>query len=651
MSTHDVVPDESEYALTYGQLLDAVCADLPGIRMPGIRSPQERNHRAAVGAWLKWLELGLGAVIGAEFMDDFSARLTDFEAAEISRGIGRATLRDRRYLLNRIRKRYLQLCSGHLPRSFAEALDALLRASPLTAREVSERTGIQAQLLSLWRRGHVTPNSRTRDLEELERCLGAAPGTLSARLPRAPTGTRTIQPAERTTRFRERMRKLASLAPYRLSYHSAAFQEEWRALLQYKTSELPSLKRQPQGRWRPKSRLLTKAQEPAWAHTLPDGRRVPSAYKWLVNVSHFLGWLTLPAAQGGKDVPLEEAQSLAWLARADLVLAFLRWLSQRSGGANGHTLGFIDTVNALIHPTTGFLTQQPAFRAKLPVALRPTGDWAAYCRASYQQLREARGVLCSSAVQTRDVEEPIQELLALKNPILPLLQMLERMRKAMPPRSAPLRRAQHQRDMLLIALLVSNPLRISHYIFMCVEHGHDAYLYRTSDGAWRIRSTYEAFKNGAAMAKRARGHAQSASRYDVEVAHFVTPYLESYLAEGRKLLLAGRTSALLFVGQSTSPVEPLLSLDARVQELTARYIPDSPGFRAHAVRHLVATAFLRKFPRDYVRLAHLLCDSLETVLRIYAHLEQDETLLDWGAEVGTLTQTVHQPAQALTPMN
>jgi len=251
-------------------------------------------------------------------------------------------------------------------------------------------------------------------------------------------------------------------------------------------------------------------------------------------------------------------------------------------------------------------------------------------------------VLCSSAVQTRDVEEPIQDLLALRNPVLPLLEMLERMREATPPCSAPLRRAQHQRDMLLIALLVSNPLRISHYIFMCIKRDHDAYLHRISDGAWRIRSTYEAFKNGDAMAKRARGHAKSASRYDVEVAPFVAPYLEAYLNDGRKLLLGGRKSALLFVGQSAAPVEPLLSLDARVQELTARYIPGSPGFRAHAVRHLVATAFLRQYPRDYVRLAHLLCDSLETVLRIYAHLEHDETLSDWGDALGSLTRSMRR---------
>jgi site-specific recombinase XerD len=110
----------------------------------------------------------------------------------------------------------------------------------------------------------------------------------------------------------------------------------------------------------------------------------------------------------------------------------------------------------------------------------------------------------------------------------------------------------------------------------------------------------------------------------------VNPYLERYLAEGRPALLKGKDSSLVFVGQKGNPEEPLNSLDVRLQYITSQYLPNSPGFRAHSMRHLVTTAWLIEHPRDYVRAAHMLFDSLQTVLRVYGHLETGETLADWG---------------------
>ena len=390
------------------------------------------------------------------------------------------------------------------------------------------------------------------------------------------------------------------------------------------------MKRQPQARWRAKAHTLVRCLKPAWSCTLADGRRVPSAYKWFVNLSHFLGWLTLPASHGGKALDIREVQTLAWVARADLVLDFLRWMSARSGGANGHTLAFLDTVNSLIHPKTGYLTQQAQFSSRLPEEYRPAGDWSAHCATAFWQLKEARAVLHRSAVQTRDPEEAIAPLLALRNPVKPLIDMLDAMEQAMPAHTAPLRRAEHQRDMLLVAMLLSNPLRISHFIFMRTAAGRASNLYRTAEGVWHLRYPYDAFKNGDARAKRKSGSARSGSVYDVEVGEFVNPYLERYLAEGRPALLKGKDSSLVFVGQKGNPEEPLNSLDVRLQYITSQYLPNSPGFRAQSVRHVVTTAWLIEHPRDYVRAAHMLFDSLETVLRVYGHLETGETLADWG---------------------
>ena len=129
------------------------------------------------------------------------------------------------------------------------------------------------------------------------------------------------------------------------------------------------------------------------------------------------------------------------------------------------------------------------------------------------------------------------------------------------------------------------------------------------------------FKNGRTTARK---------RYDVKVADIAWPYIERYLAEGRPLLLGGQQSRYLLVGQHAGVDAPVSNLDDRLQVLTVRYIPGSPGFRAQAMRHLVATAWLKAHPRDYVTVALLLNDTLATVIKKYSHLETADGLSTYG---------------------
>lgn len=43
----------------------------------------------------------------------------------------------------------------------------------------------------------------------------------------------------------------------------------------------------------------------------------------------------------------------------------------------------------------------------------------------------------------------------------------------------------------------------------------------------------------------------------------------------------------------------------------------------HAFRHLVATDWLSQHPNDFLTVAELLNDKLDTVIRNYAHLKRD----------------------------
>ena len=77
-------------------------------------------------------------------------------------------------------------------------------------------------------------------------------------------------------------------------------------------------------------------------------------------------------------------------------------------------------------------------------------------------------------------------------------------------------------------------------------------------------------------------------------------------------------------------------LSHHLAKLTKRLIPGCGGIRSHAFRHLVATDWLTRFPNDFLTVAELLHDSLEVVLRDYAHLKKDSAFSRYEAHVNRM---------------
>lgn len=114
------------------------------------------------------------------------------------------------------------------------------------------------------------------------------------------------------------------------------------------------------------------------------------------------------------------------------------------------------------------------------------------------------------------------------------------------------------------------------------------------------------------------------------------PLVDSYVEEYRETLLGDISSPYFFVGDEEG--EMWEGLSKTVLKLTRRYIPGSPGFSAHAMRHLVATDWLRKHPDDFLTVAELLNDKLETVLNEYAHLRRDDSFSRYESYMDSITQ-------------
>lgn len=158
---------------------------------------------------------------------------------------------------------------------------------------------------------------------------------------------------------------------------------------------------------------------------------------------------------------------------------------------------------------------------------------------------------------------------------------------------------------------MSNPLRCKNIVTMTYKSDNSGNVYQSSNGRWRVRISGGGFKN------RSRVGGQV---YDVPVASWLEPMLSDYVKYFRPVLIKEKTADYLFL---TCFGNRLDTLSNQVSRITKRFIPGCPGFRPHAFRHLVATDWLMKHPNDFLTVAELLNDTIEVVMKNYAHLKKD----------------------------
>ena len=610
-------------ALTYGALLEGLRSSTTEVDATGVDSPVTRNRRTALRRFMQSAGVSETELVGGELSDDFIASLATYERWESRQGTATTTIRSRCSHLRHIQRHCLarpQRDAG----AFATVLDRAIAAAGRPLTWLAKQSGICANSLSQWRRGLSTPGRMRKNLSRLETCLGLRAGELLDTLPtRAahPTGYGAAERAQ-TTRFRENLRARMAERPFSLPAATEALKREWHQLLSYKTADLPLLHRGRRAKWRAKPARMCKPMRPEWACTLTDGRVCPSALAMWVQVRQFLGWLQLDVRQGGAGLAPDVTQTLARLADAQRIVAFVDWRAQRAGGLNMGALSFLNAVNSLLHPTTGWLTQSHWLSDAAQDLLRESGtSWAEHCARTFERLKAFTQTVAESARPTRDVQEALQPLLDTGDPVALLHQMLESMERDMPEATQPVRRAIHQRDIAMVTLLFIQPLRIGQ--LTALEYGPrtDRNLLRSNCG-WRLQCCDERYKNGTTtMAKGLK----------VELDSSASMALDRYVREGRATLLAGRESRYFFVGMGRwDPATPCENLEDRLQILTRRYIPGCAGFRGHGWRHLLATAWLLEHPEDYATVADLLGDTVQTIERAYRHVERANSVKRFG---------------------
>ncbi len=590
---------------------------------------QYRNHVSTLNSFLAHVGKTVQNRVGVELGTGFDSAVTAYLK---SLALAPRTIRDRRAHLRLVQQLYQVVLIGTQSRKEATSFSAELRAaiskSGLAPKTLARRADASTSAVQRWLAGAL-PNARgIPSLRRLEAQLGLPRDylvKLSEKEQCAPGGELQVGAIS----FRERLPALrASAVVLGESELCPEFLAEWWTLYEYKTASMPVLERHPKGTWR-----CIPAEQALEMGALATRRGMVCATAAMVIEAFrgFLGVVTrLGRDFGGYAEVAQGMQSLAWCAVPHALSAYLDHVTQRAEGQrHGKQRTFCSTVAALVRPETGFLWQQPHLRLRLPEGVRPVDDeaWRAMCARSHRLLRDYRA---SATDISRDPKEPIAHLLELEQPLKPILDAIAKLDAAAakaPPGGDT--EARMRRDALLLAMLLSNPLRIRTFITMTWSTDGKGMLRGNAVAGWRIHLRPQHIKNG-------RGHA--GKDYSVRVAAWVKPRLEAYLEEYRPTLLRGESSAYLFVASKGKGGAKWESMRRWVQVLTKRYVPGGVAFGAHAFRHLVATDWLEQHPNDFLTVAELLNDTLATVLARYAHMRRDVSFSRYEAHIDTLLQ-------------
>lgn len=654
--------------LTWAEMQRAFLADL---KEQG-KGSQEKNFRTTFKFFIEAVGKTDDSPVGEELAEGFEAKLVDFVELQKKRGCMKGTYKPRISKMRKI-KQFAEnnfastLALQTLPKIFGKRLLMLITAAGHTVKSfwcTLPKGLISYPALCRWCNGAILPDRKNapRVIEVIEDSIGVAAGTLRLPLYCQRAWNQELKSSDYSNKLRA-----VKLKPY--AKVTGVVLEELRGLSSYKTLAI----------------LLEDDEDDYdWLWTISEGGGLPTAKIVGRIVGRFMGFCALSSDSSDpylKGIGISDDNlSLALLADKELMKGFIQFMTLRSGlrirptnpatldsvpahelsadkkwefydiggKYNSWTLRFLDFVLSLLRPGSGYLYRHPEFAEKLGARMT-AATWQEQCvrtRGVAKKLFKKILKLKKEGDRNqydfgRDPSGNIQWILDLKRPLTILHDMVKAMLEDLLPESATrLARARQYRDIILIALLCANPLRIR--MFSIMEFGK--HLVRRDDGSWWLHFKKGAFKNRKALK----------SNYNVRVAEHLWPLLDTYKEEFHPVLVGSSQSKYVFPTSIKSATKGAGSqmcedtLSKIVEMMTGLYIPDSEGFRPHAFRHIIATDIIKKDPRlGFFVAARALHDKLETVEEMYAHLKTSEFFEPVNAHLAEMWTAVFGARQSI----
>jgi hypothetical protein len=514
------------------------------------------------------------------------------------------------------------------PAPITAALRVLFSDGSRKRTPTAKAAKIHPDALKKWIAGGIPARDQVAALSRLEAICNQPPGSLARLLPIRMPSRRSMKAARLPSKNESRARnKRLSKDTYRLTIKQMAKNEvlknQWLAVLRDRVQGAQRVKGSTawtatmvnalfdtpknslKDPWR--MRPLMVGDVGRW-HDCVEGHVIPTAQKKLRELRSFFGWAMKPLAECGAGLRLEQL-TMALIADHELVRRFSAWRVERNGFPTTTDTGILQTMKALLTPHA-YLPRTPSIGAT--VGITDPKAWKEHCAKTHAILLSLQNSLKAVVVMdSRDPKEPLKGILELESPVGALIRGVKRIEqnKAAYPT---LREKYWARDLLLLALPTSNPLRIENLSRLTYRADNTGNVRRTSAGGWRIFIDKIEFKNINGAAKD--------RDYDQPIDPNVWPYLEQYLTTYRCQF--AHSDYLFAPAASRSKRRYMRSqkLSERFSEILQQYVPECPeGSGEHCVRHIVATHIIVT-TGDYILAAHLLHDFEKTVNDNYRHL-------------------------------
>lgn len=594
-------------------------------RMPG--QAMGRNAMSALGMFLEERQIAATDMVGSTLRMSFY-RERD-EHLQVLRAAGRPIeyVKNRGSLLGQWHRFTLDLDkeAAALDRAATPLQVALQAALSFRGiKTVARLAEVPLATLRRWIAGSLPRPGTDRYLTSLEEVCDLPARALTDLLPYNAMRRAESHVDSPAIEYRLRLGRLTQ-DHYRLHRDLAlpTLRAEWRDLLAYKTSAAgaprASGKISAVERLRGALAIESNATKKQWRLVPPDRSEILTEARWVDvyhgricvtanicfhNLASFMGWAQMKPDRGGRGMAAADVQTLGLFCDQELLEAYLEWRVERSDGINSWVPKFLAFAGMLLHPATGFLTTRPDIGARC--GFEPV-EWLKRCQTVHAWTNAYKRKISELVAPGRDPADPIRSALDMPMPLEPFVHAIRRMETCWPSTGGEAE-AIHARDLLLMALVLSNPLRAHNLRRLTYRPDNTGQLRQTSTGEWRIIIESANFKNMKGAAK---------DNYDQAVDVAVWPHIRRYLKDYRKVL-GGSRPELVFVA-SENPSQPWRSLGRRFAALTKRFVPGCPGVGPHSIRHIVATSII--MAGGGVELAaSTLHDRVETVRRHYALL-------------------------------
>ncbi|WP_211226414.1 site-specific integrase [Azonexus hydrophilus] len=588
------------------------------VQLENLNEQTAANRATALRGFLKANHLGIDDVIGDEMRMKYPEALETYLNDLVAQGRSNKSITNTRSAMARWRESVVeydtqQALSTGENTPFCQALQSLLEGKAI--KTVAREAGVPPDMLRGWCLGKIPRSSSTRYIIRLESHFGLERNTLlSLTGAKATEGKAQLGGPPRKNEYNEKVALLAK-TPYLVKpEEDSLLRLQWREYLVYKTAAVPKLKRTKKGKWRFSPCPLSPPTEANWFEFL-DGKEIASARMNWSRTAGYLGYLSTPLENNGIGLPVAVAMNFAWLAIPDYLESYLDWMHSRMGKRNRSVNHFLALIASLVRPRFGYLRQKPELQKTLPEEFH-SEPWESICDRQLELTECLVTAYASEIEASRDSFAPIREIVEMEQPLYAIADMIQRM-KGDRPIGQPRRESIWARDILLVKLLVSNPLRRRNLAHLTWRADNSGDLYQRVDKSWWVRIAKNKFKN--------RMGAAGDNIYDCQVHPSAWLDIERYIFKYRPTLLRSPTD-LVFLTKSSHGVShrPWTGLSARVQELTSKYLPRSSGIGAHAFRHIVATAILKADGGDYKTAALVLNDRIQTVERNYSGVRSSD---------------------------